>query len=284
MTTRQGDIIAISSHVARGSVGLRAMSFALERLGFAVWAVPTILLPYHPGHGPAERIVPDDAAFARLVAALSDRRLGGVAAIVSGYVASPAQAEAIAGLVAAVKAARADALYVCDPVIGDAGQLYVSEAIAAAMRDRLLPLADLATPNAFECAWLAGRVAGGAGDWASLAAAARSLAPPRIVVTSAPALMRGHVANLLVERPEALMAEHRLVESRTKGTGDLLAALLTARLVEGRDPAKALELATASVLALVALTARLGGKELALAAGQDALAQPHARVSLRRLP
>ena len=89
MTTRRGDIIAISSHVARGSVGLRAMSFALERLGFAVWAVPTILLPYHPGHGPGERIVPDDAAFARLVAALSDRRLDGVAAIVSGYVASP---------------------------------------------------------------------------------------------------------------------------------------------------------------------------------------------------
>ena len=40
---RGGAVIAISSHVARGSVGNRAMVFALERLGFEVWAVPTIV-------------------------------------------------------------------------------------------------------------------------------------------------------------------------------------------------------------------------------------------------
>ena len=47
-------VISISSHVARGCVGNRAMVFALERLGFETWAVPTVLLPHHPGHGPAE--------------------------------------------------------------------------------------------------------------------------------------------------------------------------------------------------------------------------------------
>ncbi len=60
---QDGAVIVISSQVARGSVGNRAMVFALERLGFPVWAVPTVLLPHHPGHGPAERIVPDDSAF-----------------------------------------------------------------------------------------------------------------------------------------------------------------------------------------------------------------------------
>ena len=57
-------VVAISSHVARGSVGNRAIVFALESLGFPVWSVPTVTLPWHPGHGPAPRIVPDGATFA----------------------------------------------------------------------------------------------------------------------------------------------------------------------------------------------------------------------------
>ena len=60
-------VIVISSHVARGSVGNRSAVFALERLGFTVIAVPTVLLPFHPGHGPGTRIVSDDAAFAEMV-------------------------------------------------------------------------------------------------------------------------------------------------------------------------------------------------------------------------
>jgi pyridoxine kinase len=36
-------VIVISSHVVRGSVGNRAAVFALETLGFPVWAVPTVI-------------------------------------------------------------------------------------------------------------------------------------------------------------------------------------------------------------------------------------------------
>ncbi|TGR73387.1 pyridoxal kinase, partial [Mesorhizobium sp. M1C.F.Ca.ET.189.01.1.1] len=60
MSAEQADapraVIVISSHVARGSVGNRAAVFALETRGFPVWAVPTIILPWHPGHGRATRI------------------------------------------------------------------------------------------------------------------------------------------------------------------------------------------------------------------------------------
>ena len=59
-------VIVVSSHVARGSVGNRAAVFALETLGHPVWAVPTVLLPWHPGHGPATRIVPDAEPVLRL--------------------------------------------------------------------------------------------------------------------------------------------------------------------------------------------------------------------------
>ncbi len=63
-------VIVISSHVVRGSVGNRAAVFALETLGFPVWAVPTVILPWHPGHGRATRIVPPLDQFKAMMADL----------------------------------------------------------------------------------------------------------------------------------------------------------------------------------------------------------------------
>ncbi len=103
--------------------------------------------------------------------------------------------------------------------------------IAAAVRDTLLPLADAATPNAFECAWLAGHEDGAAPD---LAALAKSLPPPVVLVTSAPALMRGMAGNLLVDGDETVLFEHPLIDTPIKGTGDLLTGLVTARRLQGR--------------------------------------------------
>lgn len=273
-------VISISSHVARGSVGNRAMVFALERLGFETWSVPTVVMPHHPGHGPVEKIVPDAQRFAALLEAMvADGRATDVAGIVSGYLASAEEAEAVAALVGKVKAARPDALYLCDPVVGDAGRLYVAEDLANAVRGKLLPLADIATPNAFECAWLA-RADTTEPDLVELA---RALPPPEILVTSAPAMMRGHIGNLLVTARDAILFEHPLLPTSAKGTGDLLAALLLARRLKGQSPAKAAETALSSVFEIVAGTAKAGADELLLAALQDSIVMPHASVVARRL-
>jgi pyridoxine kinase len=270
-------IVLLSSHVAMGSVGLRAMGFALERLGFPVWEAPTVLLPHHPGHGPVLPIVPDDAAFAALLERLGEEaRRRPVGGIISGYFGSARQADAVLRLVAAVKEAHPQALYLCDPVIGDGGRLYVPEAIAAAVRDRLLPEADIATPNLFEAGWLSGR-------GADAVEAARLLPPATVVVTSAPALMRGAIGSLLVRGREALLAEHPLVDTPAKGAGDLFAALVLGRLLEGREPAQALEKAAAGVFETMAATRRAGADEMVLAEAQASLVQPHAHVNLRRL-
>jgi pyridoxine kinase len=276
-----GAVIAISSHVARGSVGNRAMVFALERLGFDVWAVPTVLLPYHPGHGPGERIVPGDNEFSRLLQDLSrDGRAKSVAGIVSGYLGSPGQAVAVSELVKAVKAARPDAIYLCDPVLGDAGGLYVDPKIAEAIRDALLPLADAATPNAFECAWLARNVTNAKGDPVALA---RSLPPPVVLATSALALMRRQIGSLITTDTETLLFEHPEVGGAAKGTGDLLAGLFLARRLQNRTWAEAAQLAVASVYEIAARTAKAGADELMLTAFQDSLIAPRATISVRSL-
>src|SRR6185295_17106342 len=100
----------------------------------------------------------------------------------------------VAGLVAAVKRANPGARYLLDPVIGDAGGLYVPEPLAIAFRQTLLPLADIVTPNRFELAYLSGS---DPADNPGLARAARSLAVEEVVVTSAFA-PAGETACLLV--------------------------------------------------------------------------------------
>ncbi len=131
--TRLPAVIVLSSHVVRGTVGNRAAVFALETLGFPVWAVPTVTLAWHPGHGPATRIVASPDQFAALMADLERAPwLGEVGAVLTGYLGDAGQAGAIAGLIGAVRARNPDALYVCDPVMGDLGGLYIPEPTAVA--------------------------------------------------------------------------------------------------------------------------------------------------------
>ncbi len=84
-----------------------------------------------------------------------------IGAVLTGYFASPEAVTATARLVKAVKAQNPNALYLCDPVLGDvradgSGGLYIAEATAIAIREHLLPQADIITPNRFELGWLSG--------------------------------------------------------------------------------------------------------------------------------
>lgn len=283
MTAEPGGraVIVISSHVVRGTVGNRAAVFALEALGLPVWAVPSVVLPWHPGHGRATRIAPPAEEFSALLADLSAAPwLGEVGAVLSGYLAGPDQAQAVASLVDAVRAKNPRARYLCDPVIGDAGGLYVPEATALAIRDLLLPLADIATPNRFELEWLAGEKLG---DNAAVAKAARRLGPATMLVTSAYATMAGFIGNLLVAERETVLVEHRAVPEAPRGTGDLVAALFLGRLLGGENEAQALRAATAAVFEVLARAVKRGADELMLETDAHSLVKPMAMVQTRRL-
>ena len=274
-------VIVISSHVARGSVGNRAAVFALETLGHPVWAVPTVILPWQPGHGRATRIVPPPEQFASLMKDLENARwLGEVGAVLSGYLGDAGQAKAIASLVAAIRAKNPRALYVCDPVMGDAGGLYVPAETAVAIRDELLPVADIATPNRFELEWMSGAKLD---DARSVVAAALDAGPATMLVTSAPAMLAGSTGNLLLTPTEALLAEHRIIDRPPNGLGDLTAAVYLARIMAGQPVTKALQSTTATVFEILARTAKRGGDELQLETDAESLSHPMAMVQLRHL-
>lgn len=281
MPSLPGAVIVVSSHVVRGKVGNRAVVFALETLGYPVWALPTVILPWHPGHGRATRVAIPDADFQSVIDDLiAAPWIGEVRAVLSGYLGSAGQAEGVARLVTALKERDPKLVYACDPVIGDADGLYVPEATATAIRDRLLPLANLATPNRHELAWLAGATLE---TNAAILDAALGLGPARMLVTSAVPMMSGGTGNLFLSGNHALLAEHRLVENPPNGTGDLLTALFLARLLEGLSEERALQMATASVFEIIARSVRRGADELTIEQDASSLSTPMAMVQMRRL-
>ncbi|MBV2186299.1 MAG: pyridoxal kinase PdxY, partial [Rhizobium sp.] len=258
----QGAVIVISSHVVRGSVGNRAAVFALESLGFPVWALPTVVLPWHPGHGPSTRLTFDVDDFDQAIDDLIRAPwLSEVKAVLTGYFGNAAQPRSVARLVKALRARNPGLLYVCDPVMGDVGGLYIREESAVAIRDELIPLASVATPNRYELEWLVG---GKLSSNAEIIEAALSLGPARMLVTSAVPMMAGGTGNLYLSGKHALLAEHRLIDNPPNGLGDLTSALFLARLLAGIPDERALQLTTASVFEILARTAKRGGDELTL--------------------
>ncbi|MBB3391460.1 pyridoxine kinase [Rhizobium sp. BK275] len=276
-----GAVIVISSHVVRGSVGNRAAVFALETLGHQVWALPTIVLPWHPGHGRSTRLTFAEADFEAAIDDLIRAPwIGEVKAVLSGYFGNAAQARSVAKLVASLREKDPELLYVCDPVMGDLGGLYVPEVTAEAIRDHLIPLASLATPNRYELAWLSGAALD---DNSAVMEAALALGPSRMLVTSAVPMMTGSTGNLYLSGKHALLAEHRVVENPPNGLGDLLAALFLSRLLSGMEDEKALQLATASVFEVLARAVKRGSSELMLASDASSLSTPMAMVQMRHL-
>ena len=286
MSNKKPAIIVISSHVARGTVGNRAAGFALEVLGFPVWIVPTVTLPWHPGHfataGAGHRIVPRIEDFTSTLEDLAGSPwIGEVGAVLSGYLGEAAQAQPVADLVQAVKAHNPNAVYALDPVTGDNDRLYVPQDQADAIRDILLPLSDITTPNPFELSLLAQTNKMDTNE--ALVAAAKLLPSKTVLVTSSHAMMKGNIANLLVEGSSVNLAEHRLVDGPLNGLGDLTAALFLGNILQLNDATLALQKTSASVYEAMSVAARLGSDELTLESSLGSLLKPKTVVESRKL-
>jgi len=275
------EVIAISSHVVRGSVGNRAVAFSLETMGHPVWSMPTVVLPWHPGHGRSTRIpMPAEPFSAAIDDIITSRWARCPKALISGYFAGPEQVAAVARLARAMKQRDPDFVFLCDPVIGDLKGLYVPEPVAVAIRDELLPLADIATPNRYELAWLTGAPLE---TNAEIMEAALMLGPRRVLVTSAVPMIEGGVGNLLLTDRLALLAEHRMVDNPPNGLGDLTSALFLSRLLHGEDDERALQMTTAAVFEILARSVKRGADELMLSEDYPSFATPMAMVQLRHL-
>jgi pyridoxine kinase len=284
--TRVTTILSIQSSVAYGHVGNSAVTFPLMRMGVEVWPVITVHFSNHTGYGTWRGPLLSAADLRDVVQGIDERGvLGDVDAVLSGYQGGEDIGVMILDAVALVKRRNPAAIYCCDPVLGDEGRgLYVRPGIPELMRQKVVPAAQIITPNQFELESLTGLAVSTMAELLTAADAARSLGPDVVLVTS---VVRGDgppgtIDMVAVNEAGAwLVTTPRLPQTFT-GSGDVTAATFLASLLGTHDVRQALAHTAAVIYGLLEVTAASGRAELALIAAQEELVHPsHAFEPIR---
>jgi pyridoxine kinase len=272
-------VLSLQSQVVQGHVGNSAAQFALNRLGREVWALPTVLLSNHPGHGGfAGRVTPAEELAALLDGLMARGFLDRAEAVLSGYLGSADNGSVLREAVARVKRAKPQAPWLLDPVMGDVHTgVYVNPDLVPFFRAAAAE-ADIVTPNRFELGLLLDRPM--PQTRAELRSAAEALTGPRIVAVTSALVEDGRIATLLRTGEGAWLAWTPHIAKAPHGSGDLFAALFLAHLMD-RQPLAAVERALAAVADVLA--ASEGQLDMALIAMQDRLAAPRSHVEIEAL-
>ena len=268
-------ILSFQSRVVWGHVGNSVAEFALRRAGVDAWPIDTVCLSHHPGHGRCRGRVREPEELAELVRGLEDvGALWRCRALLSGYLGSWRNGEVVLDAVARLKRGRPDALFCCDPVMGDHDVgFYVDDGLIRFFRDRAVAAADILMPNHFELQTLAGAEL--PSPAAVLAAADRLHArgPQVLLVSSLPdADGQGRLGTLLSTGEGAWLATTPRLPMPARGAGDLLAAQFLARWLRDGEPPQCLAVAVAATYAVLA--GSVDTPELRLVAAQQAMAAP----------
>lgn len=179
-------VLSIQSSVAYGHVGNSAAVFPLQRLGHEVWPVHTVNFSNHTGYGAWRGPLIDPEDVRAVITGIEERgALAEVDVVLSGYQGGVGIADVVLDAVARVEAANPAATYTCDPVMGNAKSgCFVHEDIPPLLRDRVVPAADLITPNQFELGYLTGTEPDTLESTLASVEAARAMGPSSVLVTS----------------------------------------------------------------------------------------------------
>lgn len=280
-------ILSIQSAVAYGHVGNSAAVFPLQRLGVEVLPVYTVNFSNHTGYGAWRGPLISPADVAEVIAGVEDRGVfPEIDAVLSGYQGSDGIGDVILDAVARVKAANPAAIYACDPVMGNAKSgCFVAPEIPILLRDRVVPSADIVTPNQFELGYLTGTEPDTLESTLASVDALRATGPDVVLVTSVerPDREPETIEMLAVDAKGAWIVQTPLLPMKANGSGDVTAALFTAHHGSSGDTADALARTVSSVYDLLALTHERSSRELLLVESQEFYAHPRMQFSVSQV-
>ena len=258
-------ILSIQSLVAYGHAGNSAALFPLQRLGWEVWPVMTVHFSNHTGYGDWRGPLLTAEDVAEVIRGVEDRgAFAACEAVLSGYQGAEDVGAVVLDAVARVKQAAPEAVYCCDPGIPEF------------MRDRVVPAADVVTPNHFELDFLAGTTTTSLDGLLDAAHRVRATGPSVVLVTSA--ILEDTPENALdmvaVSADGAWRTRTPRLAVSPPGAGDLTAAVFLANLLGGHPLETVLARTTSSVFAVVDATTAAGEREMRIVQTQDLLAEP----------
>ncbi len=280
-------VLSIQSAVAFGHVGNSAAVFPLQRIGVEVLPVYTVTFSNHTGYGAwrGPLIAADDVR--EVIQGVEDRGVfPQLDVVLSGYQGSAGIADVIVDTVERVKAANPGAIYACDPVMGNARSgCFVAPEIPVLLRERVVPVADIITPNQFELGFLTGTDPGSIKSTLDSVEAARTMGPRTVLVTSVerPDRDPDTIEMMVVDDSGAWIVQTPLLPMKANGSGDVTTALFTAHYRASGDAALVLGRTASSVYDLLERTLASGERELQLVESQDAYANPRMQFEVTRL-
>lgn len=280
-------ILSIQSAVAYGHVGNSAAVFPLQRIGVEVLPVYTVTFSNHTGYGAwrGPLIAPDDVR--EVITGIEERGVfDRIDAVLSGYQGGEGIGDLIIDAVARVKAANPNAVYACDPVMGNAKSgCFVAPAIPVLLRERVVPVADIITPNQFELGFLTDTEPDTLESTLASVDLARAMGPRTVLVTSVerPDREEGTIEMLAADDEGAWVVQTPHLPMKANGSGDVTAALFTAHYVETGSAKIALERTASSVYDLLKATLESGERELQLVEAQEFYAHPRMQFTARQV-
>uniref|UniRef100_A0A3B5K8E7 Pyridoxal kinase n=1 Tax=Takifugu rubripes TaxID=31033 RepID=A0A3B5K8E7_TAKRU len=231
-------VLSIQSHVVRGYVGNKSASFPLQVLGFEVDSINSVQFSNHTGysHWKGQVLTADE-----LHVLYEGIRLNNVHQydyVLTGYTRDTSFLEMVVDIVQELKRDNPNLVYVCDPVLGDHGSMYVPQNLYPVYKNKVVPVADIITPNQFEAELLTGKTISTEKDAVEVMDLLHAMGPDTVVITSSdlPARLGDRFLVSLgsqrhgnaLRTTERVRLEVPKVDAVFVGTGDLFAAMLLA--------------------------------------------------------
>uniref|UniRef100_A0A9J7X200 Pyridoxal kinase n=2 Tax=Cyprinus carpio TaxID=7962 RepID=A0A9J7X200_CYPCA len=160
--------------------------------------------------------------------------------VLTGYTRDTSFLEMVVDIVQELKRANPNLVYVCDPVLGDHGSMYVPQNLHPVYKNKVVPVADIITPNQFEAELLTGKNISTEKDAVEVMDLLHKMGPDTVVITSSdlpPRLGDRFLVSFGSKRilmPDGTRTTQRIrievpkVDAVFVGTGDLFAAMLLA--------------------------------------------------------
>ena len=280
-------VLSIQSHVAYGHAGNSAAVFPLQRAGVNVWPVHTVTFSYNTSYGSWRGPLLSAEDVLEVVRGIDERdALGRVDALLCGYQGSPEMGRTILAANDLVRQRNPDAIFCCDPVMGDVGRgFYAREGIPEFIRDHVISEADIATPNLFELEYLTGHATNTATEVLEAAHALRAVGPDIVVVTSVVGtdLQSDLMRMFAVTGEGAWMVETPLLPRVFTGSGDLTTAAFLTHWMEHGEVDRALGATASVVYSILEHTTQENSRELLLVECQNDIVDPRHVFTATRL-
>uniref|UniRef100_A0A8P0PII2 Pyridoxal kinase n=1 Tax=Canis lupus familiaris TaxID=9615 RepID=A0A8P0PII2_CANLF len=219
-------VLSIQSHVVRGYVGNRAATFPLQVLGFEIDALNSVQFSNHTGYAHWKGQVLNSDELHELYEGLKLNDVNKYDYVLTGYTRDKSFLASVVDIVRELKQQNS--------------KLYVPEDLLPVYKEKVVPVADIITPNQFEAELLSGRKIHSEEEALVVMDVLHAMGPDTVVITSSD-LPSSRGSDYLIalgsqrtRNPDGSVVTERIrmemhkVDAVFVGTGDLFAAMLLA--------------------------------------------------------